>query len=108
MIETRQSEPRTTRRRRGLTSISRDCYKALDMSGYRELYPEKTEQEILDELVILGSRTRSMGCYTEDILGKLEQVRFCNLELVSWLLSDLIERPNDDIFVIARKREGVA
>lgn len=77
---------------RKIMSISQKAYKNLDMPGCREVYPGKSDQEILETLLTLGCKARSMGCYTEEIIGSLSQLPFLKLKSVAgylyWLRAD--------------------
>lgn len=77
---------------RKIMSISQKTYKKLDIPGYREEYPDKSDQEILEILLTLGCKARSMGCYTEEIVDNLTRIPFRKLKTVAgylyWLRAD--------------------
>ena len=73
--------------------------KGVDLNGYRELYPEKTDYEILCLLLCAGKAVHGLGHPGAEIVGWLTKLPFRYAICIARLVAKMAGSPEQDLFV---------
>lgn len=73
--------------------------KNVDFNDYRELYPEKTDYEILCLLLCAGKTVHGLGRPGAEIVGWLTKLPFRYTMCIARLVAKMAGSPEQDCFV---------